>query len=69
MWDECYINPLSSSTFQNLSKSKIFHYGSGEAEGYVRQDIVQKNFLSSKPPPGWFFSHAFQEKDVNSLAI
>lgn len=34
-------NPSSSSTFQNLSTAFSIVYGSGAAEGFVAQDIVQ----------------------------
>lgn len=34
-------NPASSSTFQNLSTAFNIQYGSGAAEGYDAQDLVQ----------------------------
>ena len=34
-------NPSSSSTFKNLSESFYVEYGSGEAAGYVAQDVVE----------------------------
>ncbi|OAX43184.1 aspartic peptidase A1 [Rhizopogon vinicolor AM-OR11-026] len=35
------LNPSSSSTFQNLSTPFEITYGSGDAEGYLGQDVVQ----------------------------
>ncbi|OJA16944.1 hypothetical protein AZE42_12289 [Rhizopogon vesiculosus] len=35
------LNPSSSSTFQNLSTPFSIKYGSGNAEGYLGQDVVQ----------------------------
>ncbi|KAH7926412.1 acid protease [Leucogyrophana mollusca] len=34
-------NPVSSTSFQNLSTPFAIQYGSGEAEGYLGQDVVQ----------------------------
>ncbi|KAG8215010.1 aspartic peptidase domain-containing protein [Butyriboletus roseoflavus] len=34
-------NPTSSSTFNNVSSSFYVQYGSGEAAGYVAQDVVE----------------------------